>query len=154
SPIRRYPDLEIHRLLKKVMHGQMNEAQAREYHNKMPDMALRCSKRERIADEAERDTDQLKKVEYMSDKIGQTFQGIISGVTNWGVYVELPNTVEGMVSLAMLDDDYYEFDERRMSVLGRKTGKSYRLGDKVMVIVAKVSKEMGTIDFLFEDTAE
>ena len=115
-------------------------------------MAKHCSKRERIADEAERDTAQLKKVEYMEDKIGEVFAGIISGVTNWGIYVELPNTIEGMVSLAMLDDDYYEFDERHMLVFGRRTGKSYRLGDKVTVVLAKVSKELGTIDFLFEDS--
>lgn len=154
SPIRRYPDLQIHRLLKKMLHGELNETQSREYHKKMPDMALHCSRRERIADEAERDTDQLKKVEFMSDKIGQVFQGIISSVTNWGIYVELPNTIEGMVALAMLDDDYYEFNEKNMMVFGKRTGKSYRLGDKVTVVVAKVSKELGTIDFLFEDGVE
>lgn len=154
SPIRRYPDLQIHRLLKKMLRGELNETQSREYHKKMPDMALHCSRRERIADEAERDTDQLKKVEFMSDKIGQVFQGIISGVTNWGIYVELPNTIEGMVALAMLDDDYYEFNEKSMMVFGKRTGKSYRLGDKVTVVVSKVSKELGTIDFLFEDNAE
>lgn len=154
SPIRRYPDLQIHRLLKKVLHGKMGEAQTREYHKKMPDRAKHCSMRERIADDAERDTEQLKKVEYMEDKIGQVFDGIISGVTNWGIYVELPNTIEGMVALAMLDDDYYEFDEKNMLVFGRKSGKSYRLGDKVKVVVAKVSKELGTIDFLFEDSVE
>ncbi len=154
SPIRRYPDLQIHRLLKKMLHGQLGEKQAKEYQSKMPDRAKHCSKRERIADEAERDTEQLKKVEYMSDKIGEVFQGIIAGVTNWGIYVELPNTIEGMVALAMLDDDYYEFDERKMMVFGRKTGKSYRLGDKVTVVVAKVSKELGTIDFLFADSGE
>lgn len=151
SPIRRYPDLQIHRLLKKMLHGELGETQTREYHKKMPDMALHCSRRERIADEAERDTEQLKKVEFMSDKIGQVFQGIISGVTNWGIYVELPNTIEGMVSLAMLDDDYYEFNDKSMMVFGKRTGKSYRLGDKVTVVVAKVSKELGTIDFLFEE---
>lgn len=154
SPIRRYPDLQIHRLLKKMLRGELNETQSREYHKKMPDMALHCSRRERIADEAERDTDQLKKVEFMSDKIGQVFQGIISGVTNWGIYVELPNTIEGMVALSMLDDDYYEFNEKSMMVFGKRTGKSYRLGDKVTVVVSKVSKELGTIDFLFEDGAE
>ncbi|MCQ4937401.1 MULTISPECIES: ribonuclease R [Anaerotignum] len=154
SPIRRYPDLQIHRLLKKMLRGELNETQSREYHKKMPDMALHCSRRERIADEAERDTDQLKKVEFMSDKIGQVFQGIISSVTNWGIYVELPNTIEGMVALAMLDDDYYEFNEKSMMVFGKRTGKSYRLGDKVTVVVSKVSKELGTIDFLFEDSAE
>lgn len=154
SPIRRYPDLQIHRLLKKMLHGELGETQIKEYHKKMPDMALHCSRRERIADEAERDTEQLKKVEFMSDKIGQAFQGIISGVTNWGIYVELPNTIEGMVALAMLDDDYYEYNEKSMMVFGKRTGKSYRLGDKVTVVVSKVSKELGTIDFLFDDGEE
>ena len=154
SPIRRYPDLQIHRLLKKMLHGALDEGQVREYQSKMADRAQHCSKRERVADEAERDTEQLKKVEFMSDKIGEVFEGIISGVTNWGIYVELPNTIEGMIALAMLEDDYYEFDERKMMVFGRKSGKSYRLGDKVTVVVAKVSKELGTIDFLFEESGE
>lgn len=154
SPIRRYPDLQIHRLLKKMLQGEMGEAEIREYHKKMPDRAKHCSMRERIADDAERDTEQLKKVEFMEDKIGQVFEGIISGVTNWGIYIELPNTIEGMVALAMLDDDYYEFDEKNMLVFGRRSGKIYRLGDKVTVVVAKVSKELGTIDFLFDDGEE
>ncbi|KXL51648.1 ribonuclease R [Anaerotignum neopropionicum] len=154
SPIRRYPDLQIHRLLKKMLHGELKEAETKEYKKKMPDIGKHCSKRERIADDAERDTDQLKKVEYMEDKIGEAFEGIISGVTNWGIYVELPNTIEGMVALAMLDDDYYEFDEKKMVVFGRKSGKIYRLGDKVTVVVAKVSKELRTIDFLFDDGEE
>lgn len=151
SPIRRYPDLQIHRLLKKVLHGEMEDKAVRVYRDKMPEVASYCSRRERIADDAERDTDQMKKVEFMSDKIGQVFEGIISSVTNWGIYVELPNTVEGMISLAMLDDDYYEFDEKQMQVVGKRRGKKYRLGDRVSVYVAKVSKELGTIDFLFEE---
>lgn len=151
SPIRRYPDLEIHRLLKKMLHGQMNEKTAVVYRKKMPDMAKHCSKRERIAEDAERDTDDLKKVEYMEDKIGQVYQGIISGVTNWGIYVELPNTIEGMVSLAQMDEDYYEFDEKNMQVLGKKTKKVYRLGDRVTIAVAKVDRRLGTIDFVFEE---
>lgn len=151
SPIRRYPDLEIHRLLKKMLHGQMNEKTAVAYRKKMPDMAKHCSKRERIAEDAERDTDDLKKVEYMEDKIGQVYQGIISGVTNWGIYVELPNTIEGMVSLAQMDEDYYEFDEKNMQVLGKKTKKVYRLGDRVTIVVAKVDRRLGTIDFVFEE---
>lgn len=151
SPIRRYPDLEIHRLLKKMLHGQMNEKTAVAYRKKMPDMAKHCSKRERIAEDAERDTDDLKKVEYMEYKIGQVYQGIISGVTNWGIYVELPNTIEGMVSLAQMDEDYYEFDEKNMQVLGKKTKKVYRLGDRVTIVVAKVDRRLGTIDFVFEE---
>ena len=89
----------------------------------MPEIAAHCSKRERIADEAERDTDNLKKVEYMMDKVGEYYEGIISGVTSWGIFVELPNTVEGMVALAQMDDDYYEFEEKNMLVFGRKAEK-------------------------------
>lgn len=151
SPIRRYPDLEIHRLLKKTLQGKMAEKVATEYRNKMPDMGKHCSKRERIAEEAERDTDALKKVEFMADKVGQTFEGIISSVTGWGIYVELPNTIEGMVALAHMDDDYYEFDDKQMMVVGKRSGRAFRLGDRVLVTVAKVSKELGTIDFVFED---
>lgn len=151
SPIRRYPDLEIHRLLKKMLHGQLGGKVAPEYRKKMPDIAKHCSKRERVAEEAERDTDALKKVEFMEDKIGQSFDGIISSVTGWGIYIELPNTIEGMVALAQLDDDYYAFDEKQMIVVGKRTGKTYRLGDGVQVTVARVSKELGTIDFIFEE---
>lgn len=151
SPIRRYPDLQIHRLIKMILAGEMNGKKEESLQRKMPEIAAHCSKRERIADEAERDTDNLKKVEYMMDKVGEYYEGIISGVTSWGIFVELLNTVEGMVALAQMDDDYYEFDEKNMLVFGRKSGKTYRLGDTVEVMVAKVSKEMGTIDFVFAE---
>ncbi|MBM6828774.1 ribonuclease R [Anaerotignum lactatifermentans] len=156
SPIRRYPDLEIHRLIKLILAGEMAGKREENYRKKMPEIALHCSRRERIAEDAERDTDDLKKVEYMLDKIGQSYRGIISGVTNWGIYVELENTVEGMVALSQMDDDYYAFDERTMQVVGRCSQKAYRLGDQVQVVVTKVSKELGTVDFAFveEDEAE
>ena len=153
SPIRRYPDLEIHRLIKLTLAGEMSGKREQSYRKKMPDIAQHCSKRERVAEDAERDTDALKKVEFMLDKIGETYEGIISGVTNWGIYVELANTVEGMVALNQLDDDYYEFDDRNMQVVGKRGGKMYRLGDAVQVTVAKVSKELGTIDFVFAEEA-
>ena len=146
SPIRRYPDLEIHRMIKKMLHGELDEKASVYYRRKMPDWAKHCSKQERVAEDAERDTDALKKVEFMEDKVGQIYEGIISGVTNWGIYVELPNTIEGMVALSQMDDDYYEFDEKKMLVFGKRTKKSYRLGDKVVVSVAKVDRMMGTID--------
>lgn len=154
SPIRRYPDLEIHRMIKKMLHGELDEKASAYYRRKMPDWAKHCSKQERVAEDAERDTDALKKVEFMEDKIGQIYEGIISGVTNWGIYVELPNTIEGMVALSQMDDDYYEFDEKKMLVFGKRTKKSYRLGDKVVVSVAKVDRMMGTIDFVFEEENE
>lgn len=154
SPIRRYPDLEIHRMIKKMLHGELDEKASAYYRRKMPDWAKYCSKQERVAEDAERDTDALKKVEFMEDKVGQIYEGIISGVTNWGIYVELPNTIEGMVALSQMDDDYYEFDEKKMLVFGKRTKKSYRLGDKVVVSVAKVDRMMGTIDFVFEKENE
>ena len=154
SPIRRYPDLEIHRMIKKMLHGELDEKASAYYRRKMPDWAKHCSKQERVAEDAERDTDALKKVEFMEDKVGQIYEGIISGVTNWGIYVELPNTIEGMVALSQMDDDYYEFYEKKMLVFGKRTKKSYRLGDKVVVSVAKVDRMMGTIDFVFEEENE
>lgn len=154
SPIRRYPDLEIHRMIKKMLHGELDEKASAYYRRKMPDWAKHCSKQERVAEDAERDTDALKKVEFMEDKVGQIYEGIISGVTNWGIYVELPNIIEGMVALSQMDDDYYEFDEKKMLVFGKRTKKSYRLGDKVVVSVAKVDRMMGTIDFAFEEENE
>ena len=154
SPIRRYPDLEIHRMIKKMLHGELDEKASAYYRRKMPDWAKHCSKQERVAEDAERDTDALKKVEFMEDKVGQIYEGIISGVTNWGIYVELPNTIEGMVALSRMDDDYYEFDEKKMLVFGKRTKKSYRLGDKVVVSVAKVDRMMGTIDFAFAEETD
>ncbi|WP_405725543.1 ribonuclease R [Anaerotignum sp.] len=154
SPIRRYPDLEIHRMIKKMLHGELDEKASANYRKKMPDWAKHCSKQERVAEDAERDTDTLKKVEYMADKVGEIYEGIISGVTGWGIYVELPNTIEGMVALNQLDDDFYEFDDKNMMVFGKRTKKTYRLGDRVLVYVAKVDRMMGTIDFMFEDDFE
>ena len=154
SPIRRYPDLEIHRMIKKMLHGELDEKASSNYRKKMPDWAKHCSKQERVAEDAERDTDALKKVEYMEDKVGEIYEGIISGVTGWGIYVELPNTIEGMVALNQMDDDFYEFDDKNMLVYGKRTKKSYRLGDRVTVYVSKVDRMMGTIDFMFEDDFE
>jgi len=154
SPIRRYPDLEIHRMIKKMLHGELDEKSSAKYRKKMPDWAKHCSKQERVAEDAERDTDALKKVEYMEDKVGQIYEGIISGVTGWGIYVELPNTIEGMVALNQMDDDFYEFDDKNMLVFGKRTKKKYRMGDKVTVSVSKVDRMMGTIDFMFEDDFE
>lgn len=151
SPIRRYPDLEIHRMMKNMLHGELDEKTAAKYRKKMPDWAKHCSRQERIAEEAERDTDTLKKVAFMEDKIGEIYEGIISGVTGWGIYVELSNTIEGMIALNQMDDDFYEFDEKQMQVYGKRTKKCYRLGDRVTVSVAKVDSTMGTIDFAFEE---
>lgn len=151
SPIRRYPDLEIHRIIKMIIDGGLTEKKGKMLSRKMPDIAKQCSLRERVAEEAERDTDNLKKVEFMMDKIGNIYNGLISGVTNWGIYVELPNTVEGMVAFNNLDDDYYVFDQEHMLVYGEHTGKKYKLGDRVTVQVVKADLEMKKIDFLFAE---
>ncbi len=149
SPIRRYPDLQIHRLLKMLMHGRLTKEKTLKYHEKLTDVAMKCSKRERVAEEAERATITLKKVEYMEDRIGEKYWGMISGVTSWSIFVELENTIEGAVLLAKMSGDYYEFDETKMQIIGKKTGKTYCLGDKVHVKVVDTCKEMGTIDFAF-----
>ena len=151
SPIRRYPDLQIHRIFIMILHGQLAGKKEQKLRRDMPERAQHCSIRERTAESAERDTDEMKKVEYMEGHIGEQFEGVISGVTNWGVYVELPNTVEGMVSLAHMTDDYYVFDERKQQVYGRKHGRTFSLGDKVQVVVDKVDREMNTIDFVLAE---
>ncbi len=149
SPIRRYPDLEIHRVIKMVLDGCMSQKKEMSLKKAMPDIAKQCSMRERLAEEAERETDNLKKAEYMSDKIGMIYEGIISGITNWGIYVELPNTVEGMIPLQSLEDDFYIYDEENMSVVGEHSHKKYTIGQRVNVITAKVDVELKEIYFAF-----
>lgn len=151
SPIRRYPDLEIHRIIKEHLNGNLSEKRISYLSKKTPEVAKQSSIRERVADEAERETDNLKKVEYMKDKIGECFEGIISGVTSWGIYVELPNTIEGMVSVKNLDDDYYFFDEPNIQYVGEHTGKTYSIGDKVKVVLVKANVYERNLDFEFAD---
>ena len=112
APIRRYPDLQIHRIIKAAINEKLDNRANNRLNKKIPEVAKHCSIRERIAEEAERQTEQLKKVEFMKDKIGQEFDGIISGLTSWGMYVELPNTIEGLIHVTEMDDDYYIFDEQ------------------------------------------
>ena len=149
SPIRRYPDLEIHRIIKLILDGNLTDKKRKSLKRNMPDIAKQCSTRERTAEEAERETDNLKKAQYMLDKIGMEYDGIISGLTSWGIYVELPNTIEGMVSLQSLEDDFYSYDDENMVVYGEHSNKKYKLGQKVKVIVTKVDMEMKKIDFSF-----
>lgn len=147
SPIRRYPDLQIHRIIKENIHGGLTPKKENYLKNKMPEVAKQCSITERIAEEAERETDQLKKVQFMADKVGQIFDGIISGVTSWGMYVELENTVEGLVHVTAMDDDYYIYDEQNLLFTGEHSKKEYRLGQKVKVQLMKTNLEEKTIDF-------
>lgn len=152
SPIRRYPDLQIHRIIKENLKGGLREKRIAHYEQILPEVAVQCSVMERRADEAERETDKLKKCEYMSQHIGDIYQGVISGVTNWGLYVELPNTVEGLVHINELQGDYFIFDEEHMELVGYLTGIRYKLGQKVCVKVAGTDKITRTIDFiLWED---
>jgi len=119
------------------------------YNRTLAQVALQCSINERKAEDAERETDKYKIVEYMQDKIGETFDGIISSVTSWGIYVELENTVEGMVSTDDLYDDYYIYDEDSMSYMGEHTHKTYTIGDKVKVTLVRASLIDRVIDFEF-----
>ncbi len=152
SPIRRYPDLQIHRIIKENLKGGLREKRIAHYEQILPEVTVQCSVMERRADEAERETDKLKKCEYMSQHIGDIYQGVISGVTNWGLYVELPNTVEGLVHINELQGDYFVFDEEHMELVGDLTGIRYKLGQKVCVKVAGTDKITRTIDFiLWED---
>ena len=147
SPIRRYPDLQIHRIIKDQLRGRMSEERADHYRGILPEVAKHSSETERRADEAERETDKLKKVEYMEERLGETYEGVISGITSWGVYVELPNTVEGMVHVSKLPGDYFCFDETACEMVGQATGKSYKLGMPVKIQVESCDRFNRTIDF-------
>lgn len=147
SPIRRYPDLQIHRIIKENLKGGLKTKRIDWYENNLPSVAEQCSRLERRAEEAEREVIKLKKVEYMSDKIGECFTGVISGITGWGIYVELPNTVEGMVSVHSLLDDYYYYDEEKYVMIGKDRGRTFCLGQKVEVVVAGTDMLSKTIDF-------
>ncbi len=148
SPIRRYPDLQIHRIIKENLRRGLSDRRFAHYDSILPEVAVQCSSMERRADEAERETDKLKKCEYMSKRIGKEYDGVISGVTNWGLYVELPNTVEGLIRVNDLTGDYFVFDEEHMELVGEMTRKSYKLGQKILVQVADTDKLTRTIDFI------
>lgn len=148
SPIRRYPDLIIHRIIKAFLNGEINDRRAARLKNEVAQAATQSSERERAAMEAEREVDDLKKAEFMLDKIGQEYEGIISSVTNFGMFVELPNTVEGLIHISSLDDDYYIYDEKHLCLIGEHKKKTYKLGEAIKIVVSKV--EMATYDVYFE----
>lgn len=149
SPIRRYPDLQIHRIIKECINGKMTDKHQVHYKKILPEITKNCSIYERRADDAERDTEKLKKAEYMRGLIGEEFEGVISGMTGYGVYVELDNTVEGLVHVTTMADDHYIYDEKTYSMIGERTKKVYKLGQKVRIRVEAADKVTRTIDFSF-----
>lgn len=154
SPIRRYPDLQIHRIIKEQLRGRMSESRIEHYKAVLPEVAKHSSQTERRADEAERETDKMKKVEYMESRIGKEYEGVVSGVTKWGIYVELPNTVEGMIHVSKLPGDYFYYKEETYEMTGEATGKTYKLGDVLKVRVAGTDKQQRSIDFALVDKAD
>ncbi|MEK4404750.1 MULTISPECIES: ribonuclease R [unclassified Sporosarcina] len=148
APIRRFPDLIVHRLIRTyLIEKDMSTQTLAHWSAILADIAEHTSERERRAVEAERDTESLKKAQFMLDKIGEEFEGVISSVTNFGLFVELENTIEGLVHVSHMTDDYYRFDDRQMMMIGERSGKQYRLGDEVTVKVIAVKPEESTIDF-------
>lgn len=151
SPIRRYPDLQIHRIIKENLRGTLDQSRIKHYQSILGRVSEDNSAKERRAVEAERNIDRLKEIEYMSKRIGNEYEGIISGFTSQNIFVQLPNTVEGAVYVASITDDYYDFREDSYSMVGQRTGRKYTLGDKVRIKVVKADKAERTIDFIFTE---
>lgn len=149
SPIRRYPDLIVHRRIREwLQYGEhLDEKRMAYWQEQMPLIAEHASQRERLAVDAERETDDLKKAEFMLERIGEEFEGVISGVTAFGIFVELPNTIEGLVHVSYLTDDYYHYHEKMYALVGERTGKQFRIGDVVQVRVSNVNVDERAIDF-------
>ena len=155
SPIRRYPDLQIHRIIKENLRGRFVDKRREHYESLLPVVATETSRLERRADEVEREVDKLKKVQYMTAHIGEVFEGIVSSVTGWGLYVELPNTIEGLVHISTIEGDYYHFVEETYELIGERTNRHYKLGQSVKVMVEACDTMARTIDFsLVEDEDE
>src|SRR5699024_1699656 len=149
SPIRRYPDLIVHRLIRTyLLKGNMKQKTLKKWRDSLPDIAKHTSEMERVAVDAERDVDDLKKAEYMQDKIGEEYTGIISTVTSFGVFVELENTVEGLVHVSYMIDDYYHYNDRHHALIGEMSRKVYRIGDEVDIKVINVNMEEHAVDFM------
>lgn len=147
SPIRRYPDLQIHRIIKDVLRGRMKEEKALHYTEILPDIAAHCSRTERRADEAERDTVKMKKAQYMMSHIGEEYDAVITGLMSYGMYAELPNTVEGLIHVTRMYDDRYYYREESYEMYGMDTGRVFRLGDTIRIRVTDADKEAKSVDF-------
>ena len=154
SPIRRYPDLQIHRIIKDNIRGRMDDRRMEHYAGILGEVGKHSSETERRADEAERETIKLKKAEYMKRFIGESFTGVISGAAKWGIYVELPNTVEGLVHVTRMYDDHYNYIENMYQMVGEHTGRTYKLGQEVRVKVAGIDTLSRTIDFELDEREE
>lgn len=155
SPIRRYPDLQIHRIIKEQLSGRLDETRIAHYETILDSVASQTSRSERRADEAEREVRKLKMTEYMERHIGEVYEGVISGITSWGLYVELPNTVEGLVHVSSLPGDFFQYDEASCEMRGTKTDACYRLGERVRVQVRFADRFTRSIDFILaEDEME
>ena len=150
SPIRRYSDLQIHRIMKEVIENRFSEKRREHYEDILDSVAFNISKTERLAIECERDIEDLKKCEFMLPHLGESFVGTISGLTNFGIFVELPNTVEGMIPLRDMKDDYYIFDESKYQVIGKSNKKVFTFGQELKVLLVKCTPETRTIDFEIE----
>lgn len=147
SPIRRYPDLCIHRIIREVLAGPLPEKREQRLRDFVDMAARQSSERERVAQDAERECDQLKMVEFMLEHLGEEFDGIISGVTQFGLFIQLENGVEGLIHVSYLNDDYYVFNDKQMALVGERARRVFRLGDPVRVEVIAASKENLTVDF-------
>ena len=147
SPIRRYPDLQIHRIIKGQINGRYSEEALQKLFERTAMVAEQSSKMERVADEVERDTDKIKIAEFMSDKIGEEYEGVVSGVTNFGIFIELDNTVEGLVHISNMVDDYYIYDNEKKELFGQGSHKVFKIGDSVKIKVDKVNIAKAEIDF-------
>ncbi|MEN6566759.1 MAG: ribonuclease R [Veillonellales bacterium] len=155
SPIRRYPDLIVHRILRETFNtGDVSAKRRGKLAAMLPEIALHSSQRERAAAEAERETVDLKKVEYMGQFVGEKFDGVINGVTAFGIFVELENGVEGLVRVSSMDDDYYRYEEDQYALIGERTRKVYRLGDPARVVLVRTNPEERTIDFVLASSSD
>ena len=154
SPIRRYPDLQIHRIIKENLRGRLSDDRMAHYEKILQEVATQSSEMERRAEEAERETIKLKKVEYMEEHIGEVFEGVISSITKWGIYVELPNTIEGLVHVTNMHDDHYDYIEERFEMVGEHTRKVYKLGQTVYIVATGTDRLQRTIDFEFVEKEE